>query len=210
MPNGRAGTRQPGRTALRLALAALTLFVVTCREEDSSPEAAVRRTLAAIEAAARAKDLSAIVEHVSEAYADDRGNDRQAVRQIAAFHLLRNQSVHTLTRIRSVSFPDPGLADAEALVAMAGTAIPMPMCWPRCARTSTASTSRCARKSRGRGASRRRAGSPPCSTTSAERFAQAAAASCSANGPSFRRFSSAVMSFWKRSLRANTIVTMPK
>jgi hypothetical protein len=125
MPNGRAGTRQPGRTALRLALAALTLFVVTCREEDSSPEAAVRRTLAAIEAAARAKDLSEIVEHVSEAYADDRGNDRQAVRQIAAFHLLRNQSVHTLTRIRSVSFPDPGLADAEALVAMAGTAIPV-------------------------------------------------------------------------------------
>lgn len=124
MPNGRTGTMQPRRTGLHLALAALALFVTTCRGEDSSPEAAVRRTLAAIEAAARAKELSAMVEHVSEAYADERGNDRQAVRQIAAFHLLRNQSVHTLMRIRSVSFPEPGLANAEALVAMAGTAIP--------------------------------------------------------------------------------------
>ena len=124
MPNGRAGTMQPRRIGLRVALAALALLVAACRGEDSSPEAAVRRTLAAIETAARAKELSAIVEHVSEAYADERGNDRQAVRQIAAFHLLRNQSVHTLTRIRSVSFPEPGLAEAEALVALAGTAIP--------------------------------------------------------------------------------------
>ncbi len=124
MRSARSGAMQPGRGWQRVALAALALLLVTCRGEDSSPDAAVRRTLAAIEAAAGAKELSALVEHVSEAYADERGNDRQAVRQIAAFHLLRNQSVHTLTRIRSLSFPEPGLADVEALVAMAGTAIP--------------------------------------------------------------------------------------
>ena len=112
------------RAGPRVAFGALALLLVVCRGEDSSPDAAVRRTLVALEAAARARDLSAVVEHVSEAYADERGNDRQAVRQIAAFHLLRNQSVHTLTRIRSLSFAQPGQAEVEALVAMAGTAIP--------------------------------------------------------------------------------------
>ena len=106
------------------AIGAIALLLVACGGEDSSPDAAVRRTLAAIEAAARARDVSALAEQVSEAYADDRGNDRQAARQIAAFHLLRNQSVHTLTRIRSVTFEEPEQARVEALVAMAGTAIP--------------------------------------------------------------------------------------
>jgi len=124
MRNGRLRIRSPRRGRQSIALAAVTLLLVACGGDDSSPDAAVRRTLVAIETAARARDLSALGEHVSEAYADDRGNDRQAVRRIAAFHLLRNQSVHTLTRIRSVSFDEPEHAQVEALVALAGTAIP--------------------------------------------------------------------------------------
>ncbi len=112
------------RGGQRMALGAVALLLAVCSGEDSSPEATVRRTLVAIESAARARDLSGLAEHISEAYADERGNDRQAVRQIAAFHLLRHQSVHTLTRIRSVTFEEPEQARVEALVAMAGTAIP--------------------------------------------------------------------------------------
>lgn len=115
---------QRRRAGRRLAIGAVALLLLVCRGEDASPDATVRRTLVAIETAARARDLSSVVEHVSETYADERGDDRQAVRQIAAFHLLRNHSVHTLTRIRSVSFDASGQAQVEALVAMAGTAIP--------------------------------------------------------------------------------------
>ncbi len=115
---------QRWRGGPRVTIGALALLLVVCGGEESSPDAAVRRTLAAIEAAARARDVSALAEHVSETYADDRGNDRQAVRRIAAFHLLRNHSVHTLTRIRSIVFDEPSQAQVEALVAMASTAIP--------------------------------------------------------------------------------------
>lgn len=117
-------TRQRRRGGPLAAIGAVALLLAACGGEDSSPDAGVRRALAAFEAAARARDVSAFVGHVSEAYADERGNDRQAVRQIAAFHLLRNQSIHTLTRIRSVAFDESGQAQVAALVAMAGTAIP--------------------------------------------------------------------------------------
>ncbi|HSJ98417.1 MAG TPA: hypothetical protein VLC53_15175 [Myxococcota bacterium] len=108
----------------RALAAALAAFSLACGGEPDTPEAAVRRTLAAIEEAAGAKDVGAMVEHVSVDYADPQGNDQEAVRRIAAFHLLRNQSVHTLVRLREVTIAEPGRAEADALVAMAGTEIP--------------------------------------------------------------------------------------
>jgi hypothetical protein len=106
------------------AIPLAVVLALACGGAEDTPEAAVRRTLAAIEAAAGAKDAGAIAEHVSADYADPQGNDRDAVRRIAAFHLLRNQSVHTLVRVREVVIDEPGRADVDALVAMAGTAIP--------------------------------------------------------------------------------------
>jgi hypothetical protein len=100
------------------------VLALACGGAEDTPEAAVRRTLAAIEAAAGAKDAGAMAAHVSADYADPQGNDRDAVRRIAAFHLLRNQSVHTLVRVREVVIAEGGHAEADALVAMAGTAIP--------------------------------------------------------------------------------------
>lgn len=107
------------------ALAVVLLLLATaCGSAAETPEAAVRRTLAAIETAAGEKDAGALAEHVSATYADPQGNDRDAVRRIAAFHLLRNQSVHTLVRVREVVLGEPGSAEVDALVAMAGTALP--------------------------------------------------------------------------------------
>ncbi len=82
--------------------------------------------LAALEAGAEAKNAGAMKEHVSEAYADAQGNDKRAIAQLVAFHLLRNQSVYLLTRVVSVAIEAPGQGSAEVLVAMAGTPIAGP------------------------------------------------------------------------------------
>lgn len=111
------------RRAFGGALLALGL-ALACGGAQDTPEAAVRRTLAAIEAAAGARDPGAVAAHLSAAYRDPHGNDRDAVRRIAAFHLLRSQSVHTLVRLRDLAIVEPGIAEVDALVAMAGTALP--------------------------------------------------------------------------------------
>ena len=114
--------------ALRLAAAvAAALALLACSREPDTPEAAVRAALAAIEQAAGERDVDGVRARVSDAYADGRGNDKAAVVQVAAYHLLRNQAVYTFSLIRSVELGadsgDPGAARVDALVAMAGSPI---------------------------------------------------------------------------------------
>jgi hypothetical protein len=116
--------RGRGRGARAGLAAALAAGALACGGGEDTPEAAVRRALAAIEAAAEAKDPGALAEAISADYADPQGNDRDAVRRIAAFHLLRHQGVHTLVRVRELAIAEPGRAQVEALVAMAGAEIP--------------------------------------------------------------------------------------
>jgi len=110
--------------AARVVVALATLLA--CSGDSTTPEEQVRTALAAIEAAAEARDVGELKEHVSEAYADARGQDKRAVSGLAAFHFMRNQSVHLLTLVRDVELPTPGEARATALVAMAGRPIPGP------------------------------------------------------------------------------------
>ena len=88
----------------------------------------MRATLAAIERAASERDVDGVRAHVSDAYADARGNDKAAVVQVAAFHLLRNQAVYTFSRIQGVDVSAdasaPAAAQVQALVALAGSPIP--------------------------------------------------------------------------------------
>lgn len=86
----------------------------------------MRAVLGALEAGAQARDVGALKEQVSEAYADGAGNDKRAIGALVGLHLLRNESIHLLTRIRSVELPEPGAARAVAVVAMAGVPIPGP------------------------------------------------------------------------------------
>ncbi len=86
----------------------------------------MRAVLAALEESAQGRDAGEMKKHVSEGYSDAKGNDKRAVAQRIAFHLLRNQSVYLLTRVQSVEIAAPGQARAEVLVAMAGTPIAGP------------------------------------------------------------------------------------
>ena len=111
------------RNLLLLAAASAALALLACSGEPDSPEAAVRATLAAIEAAAGERDVDGVRSRISDAYADARGNDKAELVQVAAFHLLRNQAVYTLSRVRSVELGEPGSAQADVLVALAGKPI---------------------------------------------------------------------------------------
>jgi hypothetical protein len=111
--------------AARRVAAALGLAVaLACSSSSDTPESRVRAVLAALEDGARERDAGAMKAHVSGAYADAQGNDEHAIAALVTLHLMRNRSVHLLTRVTSVTLPEPGHARVEALVAMAGTPIP--------------------------------------------------------------------------------------
>jgi hypothetical protein len=99
---------------------------LACGGDAETPEDRIRAVLAALEEGAEARDAGAMKEHVSEAYRDAQGNDKATLGQVVALHLLRNQSVYLLTRVRNVAVPAPKQGSAEVYVAMAGTPIDAP------------------------------------------------------------------------------------
>jgi hypothetical protein len=105
-----------------VALAAYLIFA--CSGEPDSPETAVRAALAAVEAAATERDVDGVKAQISDAYKDARQNDKQALVQLAALHLLRNQAVYTFSRIQALEIEPAGTAQVQALVALAGRPIP--------------------------------------------------------------------------------------
>jgi outer membrane PBP1 activator LpoA protein len=107
-----------------LAALALALVLLGCGRDAPTPEEAVRATLAELEDAARSRDASRIEEHISESYADKRRNDKRALVRLATAHMIRNQSVYTLSRVLSLELPEPQRADVVLIAALASRPIP--------------------------------------------------------------------------------------
>jgi hypothetical protein len=104
-------------------LLSVAAFTGACSSERDSPEAQVRALLAQGEAAAEKKETAALRQMISEKYSDSQGRDKKAVDAVLRYYFLRNQSIHLLTRIRQIDFPQPDLAQADVMVAMAGQPI---------------------------------------------------------------------------------------
>jgi hypothetical protein len=101
----------------------VAVLVVGCSGGGSTPEERVRAVLAELEAAAEARDVGLLKPHVSEAYKDENGNDRRAVLGMATAHFMRNQSVYLLVRLSDLQLLEPGRAQVDAFVALAGRPI---------------------------------------------------------------------------------------
>ncbi len=106
---------------LGLAAAALA---TGCGGAPATPEAEVRATLAAAEAAVADHDLPVLKEMVAPDYADAAGRDEAALESLLTLHFLQNARIHLLVRIRQLEFGPADRARVEALVATAGRPIP--------------------------------------------------------------------------------------
>jgi len=102
-----------------VAIVAAGAMLAGCAKPES-PEARVRAVIAAGELAAEAGDLSGILEHVSPAFRDAQGGDRDELRRYLGGYLLTHRSVHLVTRIDSVEFPYRDLARVHLAVGSVG------------------------------------------------------------------------------------------
>ena len=111
------------RHLLLLGIAALALLTA-CRGESESPEARIRAVIGAIAAAAEAKDVGGVKDHVALDFEDAHGRDRRELGQLLTFHTMRNRSVHVMTRVKDITFRENGAAAVELVAATAGRPIP--------------------------------------------------------------------------------------
>jgi len=98
-------------------------LLVSCSPAQDSPETQVRALLKQGETAAENKDTGVLRKMISEKYSDSQGQDKRAIEAVIRYYFLRNETIHLLMRIQSITFPQPAQAQAIVLVAMAGQPI---------------------------------------------------------------------------------------
>jgi hypothetical protein len=94
-------------------------MLAACSREPS-PEDRIREVIGAAETAAEARDLSDVMDLVSDRYADLRGQDKAAIRDVMRGFLLVNQSIHLLITVDDIEFPGNDRARAHVTVGMLG------------------------------------------------------------------------------------------
>jgi ketosteroid isomerase-like protein len=105
---------------IRRSILLLTAIAVTSCSGDTSPEAQVRAVVAEAEAAAEARDASALLDLIADDYRDGRGNGAEEIRRYVRGYLMAHQSVHLLVRVEELELKATDLARLRATVAMVG------------------------------------------------------------------------------------------
>ena len=106
------------RSTIALAMGAVLAFA-GCGDKES-PDAQVRAVIAAGEAAAEARDLSGILEHVSPAFQGPRGGGADELKQSLRGYFVLHPSVHLVTRVERLEFPYRDYARVQLEVGMVG------------------------------------------------------------------------------------------
>jgi hypothetical protein len=116
-------SRNPSATAWPRGLLICTLLAVlaACGEPPTAPEEELRNWVASGVEAAEAKERRRLVGMISPAYADSRGNDRNAVGNILRAYFMRMNNVQLVTSIEDIRVIGDSAAEVVIKVGMAGT-----------------------------------------------------------------------------------------
>ena len=106
--------------ALCLAAAALVILV-GCGDPPSEPEAELRAWVDAGIASVEGKERRAVVGMVSEAYVDNRGNERSDLDKLLRVYFHRMQNIKLLPKIEEITIYGDTAAQLVLTVGMAGT-----------------------------------------------------------------------------------------
>ena len=98
---------------------AVLLLLGACSAPDS-PETQVRKTVAAMETAAEARDVGDLMQFLAEDFRDAYGRSAPELSRYVQGYFIANQSIHLLTRIEELEFPSADEARLRMTVAMVG------------------------------------------------------------------------------------------
>jgi hypothetical protein len=98
----------------------ILLLVAGCGRSSESPEQAIRSWIDAGEAAAEARDRPALMEMVSPAYSDPRGNERADLDQLLRVYFLRQQEILLSVHVNDIVMHADTAASVTVTVGMLG------------------------------------------------------------------------------------------
>ncbi len=102
-------------------VAALCVWLASCGGSATAPEEAVRQWVRDGHRAAEDKNRRALVDMISPAYTDARGNSRDDIENMFRLYFLRSNKVALITKIEDLNVVDDSAAELVLSVGMAGT-----------------------------------------------------------------------------------------
>jgi len=114
-------TIQAFKLARNVATTLVCLGLLACGGPAEGPEAALRAWVQQGHELAEAKDRPGLVDMISPAYTDARGNNRDDINDLFRIYFLRTQSVALLTKIEELNVYGESAGEVVLSVGMAGT-----------------------------------------------------------------------------------------
>ena len=114
-------TIQAFKLARNVATTLVCLGLLACGGPAEGPEAALRAWVQQGHELAEAKDRPGLVDMISPAYTDARGNNRDDINDLFRIYFLRTQSVALLTKIEELKVYGDSAGEVVLSVGMAGT-----------------------------------------------------------------------------------------
>jgi len=109
------------KRARLMAAGLIFLLAAACSGPDESPEDAIRAWVRDGHLAAEAKDRRALLDMISPAYADARGNGRDDIGNLMRFYFLRQDKVVLISRVDEIEVFEDSAAKLVLQVGMAGS-----------------------------------------------------------------------------------------
>jgi hypothetical protein len=114
-------TIQTLKLARHAATTLVCLGLLACGGPAEGPEAALRAWVQQGHELAEAKDRRGLIDMISPAYTDARGNSRDDIGNLFRIYFLRTQSVALLTNIEELNVYGDSAGEVVLSVGMAGT-----------------------------------------------------------------------------------------
>ena len=106
----------------RFVVAGLVFLLASaCGGPEDGPEEAIRAWVEAGHKAAEAKDRGSLLDMISPAYTDSRGNSREDIGNIMRFYFLRQDKVVLITHLDELDVFGDSAAELVLQVGMAGS-----------------------------------------------------------------------------------------
>lgn len=103
------------------AMLIVLMLLAACSGPATDAEAELRQWVADGQAAAEAKQRRALMNMISSAYADARGNDRERIDEVLRVYFFRQNNIKLLVSIEAIRVMGETAAEIDLTVGMAGT-----------------------------------------------------------------------------------------
>jgi hypothetical protein len=110
--------------AQRGLLLTLLIILSACGGDPDNPEQQIREMIGAGEEAFEARSIVNALGFIADGYQDQEGRQKKDMQRLVGGYILRNKSIHLLTRVQHVALNEDGKrADVVLYVGMAGVPV---------------------------------------------------------------------------------------